>query len=171
MSTTSKNISIIAILTISLITGMSAAIINNNDAFALTHSQIVHKIHVLQHKLNALRHHHHHHSHHSSALAAQIKSLENQIKNLENAQASTTTHHHHSHVHFVVVNNPHHHNHHFASGSGSDTVGRDSQSISQDNANEQHSTVLSAGANSPITNSGSNTSTQSNNNAGGNAHA
>lgn len=168
MSTTSKNISIIAILTISLITGVTAAT-NTNDVFALTHSQIVHKINVLKHKLHALQHHQHHHSHHS-ALAAQIKSLQNQIKNLENAQTTTTTHHHHhSHVHFVVVNNPHHHNHHFASGSG--TSGRDSQSISQDNANEQHSTVLSAGANSPITNSGSNTSTQSNNNAGGNAHA
>ena len=45
------------------------------------------------------------------------------------------------------------------------------QSISQHNHQDQSSTVVTAGANSPVTNSGNNAATATNTNNGGNAAA
>ena len=48
---------------------------------------------------------------------------------------------------------------------------RNRQSISQHNHQHQSSTIVTAGANSPVTNSGNNAATATNTNNGGNAAA
>jgi Ni/Co efflux regulator RcnB len=80
------------------------------------------------------------------------------------SNAFANRHHHHDH---------HHHHHHFNHFNHHDNSRHSSihQSISQECNQHQHSTVLTAGANSPVFASGNNLAGCANINGGGNAGA
>jgi|tagenome__1003787_1003787.scaffolds.fasta_scaffold20968377_2 hypothetical protein len=87
------------------------------------------------------------------------------IATADNAFANRGHHYKHHHGH-----HNHGNNHHGDNGSR-DNGKSNSQSIGQSNVQNQKSTVVTAGANSPVLNSGNNAAVATNTNNGGNAAA